>query len=761
MAAPRRSPRLQERRREAAALMSQVPLPRLRGGACDDDSSSSSSGSSSSSSTTSSSSSSSSSLDRLAPPLARGRSLSPGRQRDTMALARIVWSQDIVDLLIDRLRTGAWSGYVTKQRKYKLKQLVAAHSWAVRRRRYNRWVARVIDDDAVAAASADDEEDSDDASEGSEEGSDDDLLVGRAADGSSDSRSERVLMVRSLTRRSDLVRADGSRLQLQQWFEIVPTDRIDDLLSSMWHMGGVQSLSTPKLYAAVVAKYVGVSHAAISSFISRQEAAALSKANLVADQIVSPSLPEALNESWSGDLTFLDASIPSGSYTCFLMVIDALSRMAFTVPLRDKSAATLGAAYEELFRANGAPRTLVQDSAVENMSSTLRLVAARYGVRRLRFTAPHESQQNGLVEREHLTLEALLRRAGLDVMKNGAAASFPELLRVVTRQYNETEHSVLRMAPWTVWTGRPPPEIRAPLLLAEGKGGAGGEGAGAGAKQRRGGSVRTGASQSTHGRQARVEIRDLQRGTSEVSGSRMRKPAELGPGMLANRSDTRPTFEQRGVSPLDAARTRLGLGRAAQGQSYRDGAGAVAGAGDRAGAGAVPSRGQGPLFVRRISAIVLDRGVVPPRLLYCVSYEGKDPSSDAFVPTTDFGGMTDAQLQAVLKKDQRNDPPVLFDLPFRGSADLDRRKPIPVGTVLNEVETATKLNDGQPEGGYPLDADEGDENVEETAQARPKDGGTLVLRPRAEEEEEEEERPRGRRGRGRAPPPSRERERRR
>jgi hypothetical protein len=248
-------------------------------------------------------------------------------------------------------------------------QLVEAHTWAVRRRRYNRWVARVIDDDAAGAASADDEEeDSDDASEGSKEGSDssnDNLLVGRAADGSSDSRSERVLMVRSLTRRSDLVRADGSRLQQQQWFEIVPTDRIDTLLSSMWHMGGVQSLSTPKLYAAVVAEYVGVSHAAVSSFISRQEAAALSKANLVADQIVSPSLPEALNESWSGDLTFLDATIPSGSYKCFLTVIDALLRMAFTVPLRDKSAATLGAAYEELIRANGAPRTLVQDSAVE------------------------------------------------------------------------------------------------------------------------------------------------------------------------------------------------------------------------------------------------------------------------------------------------------------------------------------------------------------------------------------------------------------
>ncbi len=79
--------------------------------------------------------------------------------------------------------------------------------------------------------------------------------------------------------------------------------------------------------------------------------------------------------------------------------------------------------------------------------------------------------------------------------------------------------------------------------------------------------------------------------------------------------------------------------------------------------------------------------------------------------------------------------------------------------MLREVETAAKLNDGQPDGGYPLDADEGDdENVEETAQARPKKGGKLVLRPRAEEEEEE--RSRGRRGRGKVPPASPERGRR-
>jgi hypothetical protein len=123
--------------------------------------------------------------------------------------------------------------------------------------------------------------------------------------------------------------------------------------------------------------------------------------------------------------------------------------------------------------------------------------------------------------------------------------------------------------------------------------------------------------------------------------------------------------------------------------------------------------------------------------------------------------MTDAQLQAVLKKDQRKDPPVVFDLPFRGSADLDRRKPISVAVILREVETAAKLNDGQPEGGYPLDADEGDdENVEETAQAPKRRGGALVMRPRVDEEEEKEEQLRGRRGRGRAPPASQQRGRR-
>ncbi len=156
--------------------------------------------------------------------------------------------------------------------------------------------------------------------------------------------------------------------------------------------------------------------------------------------------------------------------------------------------------------------------------------------------------------------------------------------------------------------------------------------------------------------------------------------------------------------------------------------------------------------MRRISAVVLDKGVTPNRLLYCVSYEGRGPAEDAWVPSTDFGGVTDVQLQAILKRDQKRDPPIVLDLPFKGPPDLDRRAPIPVGVVLREVETSDKLNDGQPEGGLPLDADEGEDEVEERAVNGTSRGGKLVMRRRpAGEEEEEEEVPRDPKGRGRSP----------
>jgi len=750
MTSLRRSPRLQQRRRvEAASVQSALPLWGGAKGGEDSDSSSCSSSSSSSSS------SSDDDLAGLAPPLARRRSLSPGRERATMSLARVMWTPDIVEQLISKVRTGEWDSYLPKEHKYRLNKLLQSHEWAVKRLRRNRFVPRVVDEDDVAAAVAQDDDSSEngDSSEGSDddssEGSDDGTPVGRAADGSADARKERVLMVKSITRRADRVRADGARILEEAWFEIVPNDRVDSVLGSLWHVGGIQSVSTPKLYAAVCTRYVGVSHAAIASFVARQEAAELSRANLVADKIVSPSLPEALNESWSGDITFVDPSIPSGPFNSFLTVIDALSRMAFTVPLKDKSAATLGAAYEDLFRAHGAPKTLVQDSAKENMSATLRLVAARYGVRRLRFTAPHVSQQNGLVEREHQTLKGLLRRAALDGLKNGAATNFPELLRAVTRQYNETVHAVLKMAPWTVWTGREPPEVRAPILMGQSEGGAG-----AGAAKKGRGSVATGASQTSHGRKARVELRDLQRGASEISGLRARKAADLGPGMLDRRAEgPRKTLKDQGMSPIDAARARLGLVPATSSQRQLYSAGA--GEGGTAGAVPIPPNG-GPLVVRRISAVVLDKGVTPNRLLYCVSYEGRGPADDAWVPSTDFGGVSDAQLQAILKRDQKRDPPILFDLPFTGPPDLDRRAPIPVGVVLREVETSDKLNDGQPEGGYPLDAaEEGEDEVEERAAKDTSRGGKLVMRRRTageeeEEEEEEGEAPRGPKGRGRS-----------
>lgn len=94
-----------------------------------------------------------------------------------------------------------------------------------------------------------------------------------------------------------------------------------------------------------------------------------------------------------------DSTLPSGSFEGFVCIIDARSRFAFTNCLADKSAAGIVAFLEATMFDYGAPHMLQADSAAENKSASVRLVAERFGVQALRFTKSHASQENELVER--------------------------------------------------------------------------------------------------------------------------------------------------------------------------------------------------------------------------------------------------------------------------------------------------------------------------------------------------------------------------
>ena len=381
---------------------------------------------------------------------------------------------------------------MTKQRRYRLNRFYDQQfRWKVRRLRKNRWQPRVLRrqdlDAAVAAdeesAAADEEDDSgsstsssssasssgssstasssastdsDDSmstsgsstdesgtedegsSTGSSSGEDDAnssdesvAPIGRAADGSSDAVKEAVLFVQSISRASGDVDRQGRRLAQKQWFQVVPKTRVKvkALLQSMWHAaGGEQMVSARRLYARVADRYVGVSIADVKAFVLGQEAVQLGRNNTISDAIVAPSLPQRTGDAWQADITYLDSTIPSsGGYVGFLTVVDGLSKWALTAAVKDKAASTVAAALDQLMTTNGAPKLLIQDSARENKSNAVKLVAARHGVK-LRFTKPHSSQENGMVERAHQTLKALLRRLQLDLAKAGRSLPLPDLL---------------------------------------------------------------------------------------------------------------------------------------------------------------------------------------------------------------------------------------------------------------------------------------------------------------------------------------------
>ena len=451
----------------------------------------------------------------------------PVKLHELVVLARTTFPRDKVELLAEFARSGVWPpNDLTPMQRYRLKQLSSSYKWRVRQLPLNRFQPRIMrrddgeatgddganasdgngdSDSASDSASASDSSDSDSSSSDSSSSDSDSSdtstgsggsrgdgdgvggldsrsvaakPVGRAADGSRDTETEDVLFVRAASRSADALDAQGQRMGVRTWFEVVPRERVDDVLQSLWHVGGIQSLSAAKLYARVRELYAGISLNAVASFIRRQEAAQLAKSNLVADKILAPRLPTAVNDTWYSDLTFLSADIPvsapSGGapYIGFLSVLDSLSRFAWTVPVRDKSAATIAAAHEGVILAFGAPRVLVQDNAQENSGYTMGALAQRFNFQ-LRFTKPHVSQENA-AERVHGTLKNLLRTAALELQPSdgkGKQLSLPPLLARITLQYNCTVNATTKLAPFTVFFGRPPPPSGPPQLIDKAAGG--------------------------------------------------------------------------------------------------------------------------------------------------------------------------------------------------------------------------------------------------------------------------------------------------
>ena len=381
----------------------------------------------------------------------------------------------------------------------------------------------------------------------------------------------------------------------------------------------------------------------------------------------------------------------------FACIIDALSRYAFTMCLADKSAAGIAAFLEETMFAYGAQKMLQADSAAENKSASVRLVAERFGVQTLRFTKPHASQENGMVERSFRTLKDGLRRAVLETQSTKQPVGIVDLLRNVTKSYNITPHASLgNLSPWDVFFGRKPPRITGAVLLASaedsspGNQQGGGTGAGGAKAQQDGTSV----SRSSMGRRTAAEIRDLASQAGSAGGARQWRASAL----LSEEDFALPS-QSKGksrlpltatMSALAAARVRLGVPPAASSAAGSRGLlGAVVGrakSASRGGASSSDASGSaGGLQAERALAIAFDQ--TAGKLLYLMQWAPPFQHQPSWVYASTMGD-SDAALQAWIKKDTGHKP-VVFENPFLGiDSSLDRGRPISMQVVLQGVEDA-------------------------------------------------------------------------
>ena len=126
--------------------------------------------------------------------------------------------------------------------------------------------------------------------------------------------------------------------------------------------------------------------------------------------------------------------------TFLLTVIDVFSKRAWCIPLKNKSAASLVAAFTQLLRERQ-PITLQTDKGSEFLNRSLQKLLKQYGVHH--FSTHNEETKASIVERFNRTLKTRMWR----YFTKNQSVRYLDVLQDFVRSYNKTYHRSIGMAP--------------------------------------------------------------------------------------------------------------------------------------------------------------------------------------------------------------------------------------------------------------------------------------------------------------------------
>ncbi len=227
--------------------------------------------------------------------------------------------------------------------------------------------------------------------------------------------------------------------------QVVPEAQIESVLAAHYKLLG--DLGRDRFYAYVAEKYVGISRPRVQQFLNNQEIHQL--VQQVKTQRVNMAIVAARPmERWQADLVDVSKykSPQNGNATFLLTVVNCFSKFAWVVALRNKEAATVAAAIETIFAANGSP-TVVQTDNGGEFDEEFEKALVRWGVLHAR-SRPYNPQANGQIERFNGTLKRMIQ---VHMLIEETKTYLPQLQALVTR-YNNLLHTGIGKVPARVHT---------------------------------------------------------------------------------------------------------------------------------------------------------------------------------------------------------------------------------------------------------------------------------------------------------------------
>lgn len=133
----------------------------------------------------------------------------------------------------------------------------------------------------------------------------------------------------------------------------------------------------------------------------------------------------------------------NNGFKWILTVIDIHSRMAWAVPLKSKSAASVAQALEPLLKEHK-PQILQSDNGKEFTNASVESLCKSYGIKQI-FISPYYPQSNGAIERFNGTLKRLIFRT----FTLYGTKIWHDKLEALLEHYNQSKHSTTGTYPIT------------------------------------------------------------------------------------------------------------------------------------------------------------------------------------------------------------------------------------------------------------------------------------------------------------------------